>query len=86
MRICISVPSYKDSIAIAEAARKAPRFIGTVGPDLGQLLRVLKSLGKPTRCSWCTSSGHAGTGWRGSFARLAYVCEVVAPGNTPGVQ
>jgi hypothetical protein len=44
----VGLDVHKDSTAIAEAdaGRETPRFIGTVGPDLGQLLKALKSLGK----------------------------------------
>src|SRR5207302_8942408 len=45
----VGLDVHKDSTAIAaaEAGRESPRFIGTVGADLGQLLKALKSLGKP---------------------------------------
>ena len=36
---------HKDSTALgaAEVGREAPRFIGTVGPELSQLLKALRS-------------------------------------------
>ena len=45
----VGLDVHQDSTAIgvAEAGREAPRFLGTVGPDLTQLLKSLKSLGKP---------------------------------------
>ena len=45
----VGLDAHKDSTAIAaaEAGREAPRFLGTLGADRGQLLKALKSLGKP---------------------------------------
>ena len=45
----VGLDVHQDSTAIgvAEAGRESPRFLGTVGPDLAQLLKALKSLGKP---------------------------------------
>jgi hypothetical protein len=58
----VGLEVHKDSTAIAaaEAGRETPRFLGTVGPDLGQLL------GNPRRCSWCTRQAPAGMDWPGS--------------------
>jgi transposase len=47
--VFVGLDVHKDSTAIgaAKVGQEAPRFIGTVGPDLGQLLKALKGLGKP---------------------------------------
>jgi hypothetical protein len=44
--VFVGLDVHKDSTAIgvAEAGGEAPRFMGTVGPDLGELLKALKRL------------------------------------------
>jgi hypothetical protein len=60
----VGLDVHKDSTAIeeAEAGRETPRFIGTVGPDLGQLLKALKSLGKPETMLVVYEAGPCGYG------------------------
>ena len=44
----VGLDIHKDSIAIAvaEAGRAAPRFIGTMAPELAQLCKALKRCAK----------------------------------------
>jgi len=60
----VGLDVHKDSIAIAaaEAGRETPRFLGTVGPDLGQLLKALKSLAKPETMLVVYEAGPCGYG------------------------
>jgi len=73
----------KDSIAIAaaEAGRETPRFLGTVGPDLGQLLKALKSLAKPETMLVVYEAGPCGYGLARQLRSRGYACEVVAAGK-----
>jgi len=74
---------HKDSTAIAaaEAGREAPRFIGTVGADLSELLKGLKSLGKPEAMLVVYEAGPCGYGLARVLRARGYACEVVAPGK-----
>lgn len=74
---------HKDSTAIgaAEAGREAPRFLGTVGPDLSQLLKALKSVGKPETTLVVYEAGPCGYGLARQLRSRGYHCEVVAAGK-----
>ena len=60
----VGLDVHQDSTAIgvAEAGREAPRFLGTVGPDMTQLLKALKSLGKPNSLLVVYEAGPCGYG------------------------
>lgn len=72
---------HKDSIAIAaaETGRDAPRFIGTVGPDLAQLLKALSRIGKPETLLVVYEAGPSGYGLARQLRARGYACEVIAP-------
>jgi transposase len=71
---------HKDSTAIgaAEAGRETPRFIGTVGPELAELLKALKSLGKPETMLVVYEAGPCGYGLVRQLRLRGYNCEVIA--------
>lgn len=77
----VGLDVHKESTVIgeAEAGRENPRFIGTVGPDLGQLLKALKSLGKPETMLVVYEAGPCGFGLARQLRTRGYECEVVAP-------
>src|SRR5437016_182949 len=79
----VGLDVHKDSTAIAaaEAGREAPRFLGTVGADLGQLLKALKSLGKPETMLVVYEAGPCGYGLARQLRSRGYSCEVVAAGK-----
>lgn len=76
---------HKDSIAIAVAApgRAAPRFVGTVGPQMKELLRALSHLGKPEHVLLAYEAGPCGYGLARELARHGYRCEVIAVAKMP---
>ena len=76
----VGLDVHKDSTAIAEAAagREEPRFIGTVGADLGQLLKALKSLGKADSMLVVYEAGPCGYRLARELRSRGYACEVVA--------
>lgn len=79
----VGLDVHRDSTAIAEAqaVREAPRFLGTVGPDLGQLLKALKSVGKPETMLVVYEAGPCGYGLARQRCLRGYSCEVVAAGK-----
>ena len=67
------------AIAVAEAGRAAPRFVGTVGPRLAELTKALSKLGTPQSLCVVYEAGPCGY----ELASLGYRCEVVAPSKIP---
>lgn len=74
---------HKDSTVIgaAKAGREAPHFVGTVGPQLSQLLKALKSAGKPETMLVVYEAGPCGYGLARQLRGHGYSCEVVAAGK-----
>ena len=67
----IGLDVHKESIAIAVACvgREAPRFVGTIGPSLKELLKALSHLGAAPHMLIVYEAGPAGTCGCGSFER-----------------
>jgi transposase len=81
----VGLDVHKDSIAVAVAAegRAAPRFIGTCGPALGEVLKTLSHLGKPRDMLVVYEAGPSGYGLVRSLRDKGFRCEVVAPTKIP---
>lgn len=81
----VGLDVHKDSTAIgeAEAGREAPRFVGTVGPELSPLLKALKSLGKPDTMRVVYEAGPCGYGLARQLRSSGYACEVIAASKIP---
>ena len=77
----VGLDVYKDSIAVAvaEAGRQAPRFIGTVVPRLSSLHKVLRDIGRASRTLVLYEAGPCGYGLVRRLNAQGYTCEVVAP-------
>ena len=60
----VGLDVHKDStaIAVAEAGRAAPRFVGTVGPDLAALRKALGKLGRADALQIVYEAGPCGYG------------------------
>jgi len=71
------------AIAVAEAGRVAPRFVGTVGPRLAELTKALSKLGRPQSLCVVYEAGPCGYTLARELTRLSYRCEVVAPSRIP---
>jgi len=71
------------AIAIADAGRTAPRFIGTVGPQLSQLTKALERLGEPQSLQVVYEAGPCGYGLARALLERGYHCEVIAPARIP---
>jgi transposase len=81
----VGLDVHKDTTAIgvADAGREEPRFLGTVGPQLGQLLKALKNLGKPETVHVVYEAGPCGYVLVRQLREHGYVCEVIAPNKMP---
>ena len=81
----IGLDVHKESTAIgqASAGRAGGRFVGTVGPTLAELLKSLKSLGRPEDLSIVYEAGPCGYGLVRELRSRGYACEVIAPSKIP---
>lgn len=77
----VGLDVHKDTIAIALAeamGREEPRFLGTVGPELGQLLKSL-----PESMLVVYEAGPCGYVLYRQLRSHGYACEVIAPNKMP---
>ena len=81
----VGLDVHKNSIAIAAAApgRAAPRFLGTTGPALAELLKALEHLGQPQQMLIAYEAGPCGYVLARELARRSYRCEVIAVAKMP---
>ena len=77
----VGLDVHKDSIAIAvaQAGRQAPEFVGTVGPSMPSLRKVLRNAGPASRTLVVYEAGPCGYGLARRLNAEGYTCEVVAP-------
>ncbi len=81
----VGLDVHKNSIAIAVAApgRAAPRFIGTTGPVLVELLKALEHLGRPEELLLADEAGPCGYVLARELSARGYRCEVIAVAKMP---
>jgi transposase len=81
----VGLDVHKESIAIAVAVlgREAPRFIGTTGPSLKELLKALSHLGTAQQMHIVYEAGPGGYVLVRQLRAQGYRCEVVAPSKIP---
>jgi transposase len=79
----IGLDIHKDSIAIAvaEAERCAPRFIGTVPPDPATLCKALTRCAKRQNTLVVYEAGPCGYGWARHLNAHGWRCEVISPAH-----
>lgn len=79
----VGLDIHKDSIAVAvaEAGRSAPRFIGTVTPTARALCSALKRCGQPQHSLIVYEAGPCGYGWARYLNAHDWRCEVIAPSH-----
>jgi transposase len=71
------------AIAVAEAGRAAPRFIGMVGAKLPELCKALGKVGRPEQLQIVYEAGPGGFTLVRQLRQQGYCCEVVAPSKIP---
>jgi transposase len=81
----VGLDVHKDSIAVAVAqpGRAAPRFVGTTGPQLAQLVKALSHLGEPSQLLLAYEAGPCGYALARALEAHGYHCEVIAVAKTP---
>jgi len=79
----IGLDVHKDSIAIAvaEAGRCAPRFIGTTPPELATLCKALTRCAKRSSALVVYEAGPCGYGWARHLNAHGWRCEVISPAH-----
>ena len=68
---------------MCEPGREASRFVGSVGPDLQQVLKVLHRYGNAAQVSVVYEAGPTGYGLQRALAARGYRCEIIAPSLIP---
>src|SRR5882672_2697174 len=71
------------SWTVPATVREASRFVGTIGPDVHALLKLLAKAGDPARVSVVYEAGPTGYGLYRELCRRGYRCEIVAPSLIP---
>jgi transposase len=83
--VFVGLDVHKDTIAVAlaEAGRAAPRFVGTCGPNVTELLKVLAHVGQPSNTLLAYETGPTGFALARDLARHGWRCQVAAVSKTP---
>jgi len=71
------------AVAVADPGRDAPRFIGTTGPQLAELLKALAHVGQPQHTLIAYEAGPCGYGLARELGKRGYRCEVIAVAKMP---
>ena len=79
----VGLDVHKDSIAIAlaEAGRSAPRFIGTAPPEPAVLCKALTRCTKRSNTLVVYEAGPCGYGWARYLNSQGWHCEVISPAH-----
>lgn len=77
----VGLDIHKDSVAIAvaEAGRAAPRFIGTVAPEMSNLCKALRRQCCAEHTLVVYEAGPCGYGWARHLRAHGWICEIIAP-------
>lgn len=79
----VGLDIHKDSIAIAvaEAGRSAPRFVGTTPPELATLCKALTRCTKRSSTLVVYEAGPCGYGWARHLSAHGWRCDVISPAH-----
>jgi transposase len=83
--VFVGLDVHKDTIAIAvaEDGRGEPRFVGTCGPQLRELLKTLAHLGERSHTLIAYEAGPSGFALARQLAAEGWRCQVIAVSKTP---
>ena len=81
----VGLDVHKDSVAIgvAEQGRAEPRFVGTCGPELRELLKALAHLGSCSNTLIAYEAGPSGFALARQLSAAGWRCQVIAVSKTP---
>jgi transposase len=79
----VGLDIHKDSIAIAvaEAGRSPPRFVGTTPPEMASLCKALTRCAKRQNTLVVYEAGPCGYGWVRHLSAHGWRCEVISPAH-----
>ena len=85
IKFFVGLDAHKDSTSVAacEVGREPARFVGTIGPDVRVLLKLLARAGDPAQVSVVYEAGPTGYGLYRELCQRGYQCEIVAPSLIP---
>jgi transposase len=77
----VGLDIHKESVAIAvaEAGRAAPRFVGTIAPELSNLCRALRRICRTDPTLVVYEAGPCGYGCARHLCAHGWTCEIIAP-------
>jgi transposase len=77
----VGLDVHKNSVAIAvaEAGREAPRFVGTVPPSMSMLSKALRRICRAERTLVVYEAGPCVYGWARHLRAHGWRCEIIAP-------
>lgn len=81
----VGLDVHKDSIAVAvaPAGRSEPRFVGTCGPKLAELIKAVSHVGKPAHTLLAYETGPCGFALARELIAAGWRCEVIAVSKVP---
>ena len=84
-KIHVGLDVHKDSISLAaaEPGRAPGRLIGKVTHDVNKLLKVLAKVGTAEQLHIVYEAGPTGFGLQRALKAKGYVCEIIAPSQSP---
>ena len=79
----IGLDIHKESVAIAvaQAGRTAPRFVGTTPSDLASVCKALTRCTKGSSTLVVYEAGPCGYGWARHLSKQGWRCEVISPAH-----
>jgi transposase len=70
---------HKKSMAIADADRAAPRFVGTINPVPAELCKAMRRVCTKENTLVVYEAGPCGYGWVRYLRKQGWACDIIAP-------
>ncbi|MFC2949119.1 IS110 family transposase, partial [Virgibacillus sediminis] len=79
----LDVSKKRIAVAVADAGRSEPRYIGMIDYSVEAIRKTMKKLGDPGQLRVCYEAGPTGYGLYRLLKSMDIECEVIAPSLTP---